>query len=329
MEQGEKYIVGVDLGGTKIASALFDRKGTLLSREQLETSSARTAYELVQRMNDMIRSVSRGLPLVGVGLASPGAVNSREGIVLNGTNLPEWSNVPLKQWMEKELNTAVQVVNDANAAAWGEYVRGAGKGATNMVYITFSTGIGAGIVLDGKLFLGTHSFAGELGHTTINPNGPVCSCGRRGCWEAFASGTAIRNEAIRRMNGASSLMTELAAERGEELSAKHVFEAVKRKDSLAQEVFEYTVHYMALGISNIIHSYNPDVIVIGGGVSKAGEILFDAIRSHTDKYIMQPYRHTYRIVPAALHDNVGLIGAAALFDIGAQSTHDAGITAGM
>ncbi|TXK81436.1 ROK family protein [Paenibacillus sp. N3.4] len=309
----EKYVVGIDLGGTKIAAALFDSRGTLVNRERMETAGAHTAKEVVQRMLGMIHTVSEGYSLSGVGLASPGAVNSRDGIVLHGTNLPEWKNVPLKSWMEEDLGVEVQVVNDANAAAWGEYVRGAGKGSENMVYVTFSTGIGAGIVLDGKLLLGTSSFAGELGHNIIDPNGPACSCGNRGCWEVFASGTAIRDTALQFMQNRSSLISDLTDSDTEAISAKHVFDAAKQGDPVAVEVIDRTIHYMALGIANAVHTFNPDRIVIGGGVSKVGNELFDALRAQTDKLVMKPYRGTYNIVSADLKDDVGLIGAAALF----------------
>ncbi|MFE5321110.1 ROK family protein [Paenibacillus sp. NPDC056579] len=313
MQNTDNYVVGIDLGGTKIAAALFDSKGEILNRERMETANARTAQEVVQRMVEMIRSVSQGRTLSGVGLASPGAVNSRDGIVLHGTNLPEWDNVPLKKWMGEALGVEVQVVNDANAAAWGEYVRGAGKGSENMVYVTFSTGIGAGIVLDGKMLLGTSSFAGELGHNIIDPNGPECSCGSSGCWETFASGTAIRDAALQLMQTRSSLITELAASQDEAASAKHVFEAYKQQDPVAVEVVDRAIHYMALGLANAVHTFNPDRIVIGGGVSKAGDLLFPALKAKTEQLVMKPYRGTYEIVPAGLRDDVGLIGAAALF----------------
>ncbi|MFF2481077.1 ROK family protein [Paenibacillus sp. NPDC058071] len=314
MQNEQSYVVGIDLGGTKIAAALLDGNGMVLKREQLETAGARTAQEVVERMAGLVRSVADGKPLIGVGLASPGAVNSRDGIVINGTNLPEWDNVPLKQWMEADLGVEVQVVNDANAAAWGEYARGAGKGADNMVYVTFSTGIGAGIVMDGKLLFGTHSFAGELGHLTVDPDGPVCSCGRQGCWEAFASGTAIRDAALRHMRERSSLIAELAVASGEPISSRHVFEAAKRGDAVAVEVIDKTTDYMAIGLANAVHTFNPDRIVIGGGVSKAGELLFSALRKKTEECVMKPYRGTYDIVPADLKDDVGIIGAAALFN---------------
>ncbi|MEK3769072.1 ROK family protein [Paenibacillus sp. FSL R5-0887] len=313
MQKVDSYVVGIDLGGTKIAAALFDSKGTVLKRELMETAGARTAKEVVQRMIDMIRSVSEGRPLTGVGLASPGAVNSQDGIVIHGTNLPEWDNVPLKHWMELELGVEVKVVNDANAAAWGEYVRGAGKGADNMVYVTFSTGIGAGIVIDGKLLLGKNSFAGELGHNIIDPNGTECSCGRFGCWEVFASGTAIRDMALRSMESRPSMITELANINGEKITSRHVFEAMALNDPVAVEVIDRSIHYMALGLANAVHTFNPDRIVIGGGVSKAGDLLFPALVEKTELFIMDPYKGTFTIEPAALKDDVGLIGAAALF----------------
>lgn len=312
LNKQQEFVVGVDLGGTKIAAALFDSEGRLLNREQVETAGARTAEEVVGRITAMIRSVSGGHPLRGVGMASPGAVNSREGIVIYGTNLPEWTNVPLKAWMERELNTEVQVLNDANAAAWGEYVRGAGAGSTNMVYVTFSTGIGSGIVLDGKLFLGSNSYAGELGHHIIDPSGPQCNCGSRGCWEVFASGTAIGQEAALKIQERTSVIAELAAADGS-VNARHVFEAKRLGDPVAIEVIDRAVYYMALGLVNVIHSFNPDRIVIGGGVSRAGELLFPALREMTDKLVMPAYLGTYEIVPAGLRDDVGLVGAAALF----------------
>lgn len=311
--ENDRYVVGIDLGGTKIAAALFDAAGEVVNREQMETAGARTARDVVERMNGMVRSVSGGRKLAGIGLASPGAVNSRRGIVVHGTNLPEWDHVPLKEWMEAEHGTEVQVVNDANAAAWGEFKRGAGQGSDNMVYVTFSTGIGAGIVMDGRLLLGSDSYAGELGHAIVDPAGPACSCGRRGCWEVFASGTAIRDAALRRMEERASIIAELAERQGEAVSARHVFEAADRHDGVAVEVIDRAVHYMALGLANAVHTFNPDRIVVGGGVSRAGSKLFRALAAETSKLLMKPYVGTFEIVPAGLRDDVGLIGAAALF----------------
>lgn len=167
--------------------------------------------------------------------------------------------------------------------------------------------------MDGKLLLGTHSFAGELGHNIVDPGGPLCSCGRYGCWEVFASGTAIRDTALRFMQDRKSVITELASMNGEEISSRHVFEAMKLNDPVAVEVIGQTVDYMAIGLANTVHTFNPDRIVIGGGVSKAGDMLFPALRAKTEQFVMKPFRGTFDILSAGLKDDVGLIGAAALF----------------
>ncbi|MBW7460158.1 ROK family protein, partial [Paenibacillus sepulcri] len=171
-----------------------------------------------------------------------------------------------------------------------------------------------------ELLLGTNSFAGELGHNIIDPGGPVCSCGRNGCWETFASGTAIRNATLVLMQERPSLIAELAAARGEEVSSRTVFEAREQGDAVALEVIERAIHYMALGLANAVHTFNPDRIVIGGGVSKAAGQLFPMLREETEKLVMKPYQGSYEIVPAGLHDDVGLIGAAAMFRFQPAST---------
>ncbi|MBO1912071.1 ROK family protein, partial [Microvirga sp. 3-52] len=168
----------------------------------------------------------------------------------------------------------VKVVNDANAAAWGEYYAGAGKDSKTMVYVTLSTGIGSGIVLDGKLLLGSNGFAGELGHTVIGQEGAICSCGQVGCWEVLASGTAMARFATVAAAKNFTLMTELAKQDGTPIGAKHLFEANRQGDMIASEVVDKVTDYVALGLKNIVHTFNPDCIVIGGGVSLAGDDLF-------------------------------------------------------
>lgn len=306
------YVVGVDLGGTKIASALFDASGRLVERTEVETAGVQSARDVLDRIMGTVDAVRGGRKLAGIGLASPGAVNSADGVILQGTNLPEWRDVPLKRWMEEASGTEVQLINDANAAAWGEYVRGAGKGSDSMVYVTFSTGIGAGIVIGGKLLEGVSYFAGELGHVIVDPAGPPCSCGRSGCWEAFASGTSIRNAALEMMKHTASGINDMAAAAGEAVSAKHVFLAKEAGDPVAVQVVDRAIRYMALGLANIIHTFNPDTIVIGGGVSKAAGLI-PALQAETEKMVLDAYRGTCRIVKSELGGDVGLVGAAALF----------------
>nr|WP_244364658.1 ROK family protein [Paenibacillus cellulositrophicus] len=316
LDKQPKMIVGVDLGGTKIATGLLDASGRMLARSQKATAGLKSSEEVIQAIVDTITEVSGEHEIAGVGLASPGAVDTGRGIIRNGVNLPGWNGISLQAELEKRLQVPAKLINDANAAAWGEYVYGAGRGAQSMVYVTLSTGIGSGLVLDGKLYLGTSSFAGELGHTVVDPNGALCGCGQRGCWETYASGTAIARQASEAAAAAAEGMTQmtvLAEAEGVPLSAKHVFQAAAMNDKLAQETLEQVIHYTGLGLMNIIHSFNPDCIVIGGGVSRAGAAFFEPLRGKTGELVMEPYRGTYAIKPAELKDDVGIIGAAALF----------------
>ena len=312
MEKNMEYVVGVDLGGTKIATALLDRNGQVLRRVRYETALLKNAKEVIDCLVQSVNEVRGDLPISGVGVASPGAVDAERGIILNGTNLPGWKDIALRQEMMNQLGIPVQLVNDANAAAWGEYYAGAGKQSKTMVYVTISTGIGSGIVIDGKLALGSHGFAGELGHTMIGQDGPLCSCGQFGCWEAYASGTSIARIATAAAEKKFSLMTELAATEGVMIGAKHLFEAARLGDEVALEVVDEVTTSIAAGLKNVVHTFNPDCIVIGGGVSLAGDALFIPVMEKTKKLVMEPYRETFRIVPAMLGDDVGVVGAATL-----------------
>lgn len=308
-----KYLIGVDLGGTKVATALISTDGEIIRRLRLDTMSEQGPETLIQRIAQSVQDVQQGHDILGAGVASPGPLDSDKGIVLYTPNLAGWRNVPLRDKLHEALQTEIKLANDANAAAWGEYVFGAGRGTQNMVYITISTGIGSGLVLNGELFVGTNTFAGELGHTIIDPNGARCGCGNIGCWEACASGTAIGRYAREAVAAGPTKMADLAREEGVPVSAKHVFEAVLLGDEAAQRIFDKAVHYLGIGLVNTIHAYNPERIVIGGGVSNAGDLLFDAIRKKTDELLMLPYRGTCDIVPAKLGNDVGVLGAAALF----------------
>ena len=313
MSKSDTYIAGVDLGGTKIATALLTTEGHIVERKRLDTLAEEGPDAVIERIAQSVKDVQKGHPILGVGVGTPGPLDSEKGVVLHGPNLAGWTNVPLRDRLQNLLQTEVKVENDANAAAWGEYVFGAGKGTKNMVYITISTGIGSGLVLNGELFVGSNSFAGELGHTMIDPAGPRCGCGNVGCWEACASGTAIGRYARESAQAGQTKMAELAAEEGVPVSAKHVFAAAQLGDTAAQAIVDKTVHYLGIGLANTVHSYNPERIVIGGGVSNVGDFLFDALREKTDSLVMPPYRKTYEIVPAQLGDDVGILGAAALF----------------
>lgn len=313
MQKNMQYVVGVDLGGTKIATALHDQTGKVIKRVQYSTKQFKSAEAVINALAESVNEVRGDYPIVGVGVASPGAVDTDRGIILKGTNLPDWTNIPLQAEMEAQLNLPVKVVNDANAAAWGEYYVGAGKGSKTMVYVTLSTGIGAGIVLDSKLLIGSNGYAGELGHTVIRQDGLPCGCGAVGCWEAFASGTSMARIANEAAEKQATLMTELAEKDGTPIGAKHLFAAARAGDAVACAVVDEVTQNVALGLKNIIHTFNPDCIVIGGGVSLAGDALFDPVLEKTKAAVLEPYRETFKLVPAALGDDVGIVGAATLY----------------
>lgn len=307
-----QYVVGVDLGGTKVATALQDENGKILKRVQYATNRFKTAEEVIDGLVASVNEVRGDYPIVGVGVASPGAVDTNRGVILKGTNLPDWTNIPLQAKMQEQLHLPVKVVNDANAAAWGEYYVGAGKGSRTMIYVTISTGIGAGIVFNRKLFIGHNGYAGELGHTVVQQDGELCGCGEKGCWEAYASGTSMARIANEAAKKEATLMTKLASEEGVSINAKHLFSAAKLGDSVASHVVDEVTNSIAVGLKNIIHTFNPDLIVIGGGVSLAGDALFKPMIEKTRKIVLAPYRDTFNIMPAMLGDEVGIVGAATL-----------------
>ncbi|MDN4593362.1 ROK family protein [Polycladomyces subterraneus] len=305
--------VGIDLGGTKIAGALVDRDGSLLRRIRLETRAEQGPQPVIDRLVEAVIQLTDGVrsSVKGVGVAAPGPLDSRSGVVFSPPNLPGWMDVPLRQVLEDRLGIPVKLENDANAAAWGEYWFGAGQRKGTMIYLTVSTGVGSGLVLDGRLFRGENTFAGEIGHTIVDPEGPPCGCGRKGCLESLASGTAIAK--FGQNTDPSSLIHSLAMEDGGLVRAEHVFEAYRMGDAQAEIIIRQTVLYLAIGLSNLIHIFNPGKIVVGGGVSRAGDMLFPLLREQLESYLMAPFRGTCEVVPASLGEDAGVLGAAALW----------------
>jgi glucokinase len=244
-------------------------------------------------------------------VGAPGPLNATTGTVLDAPNLTGWKNVPVKAMLEDALGVPVRVVNDANAAALGEFYFGAGRGYTNLVYLTISTGIGGGVVVDGRLLEGASGTAGEIGHMTIDRHGPVCRCGNLGCLEAIASGTAIARRFQEGLAaGQQSAVTEWLD--GRAPTAGDVARGAAMGDPLALAIFTDAAEAIGLGVVNCVHIFNPDVIALGGGVSRAGSLLFDPIRKIVECYAMAVPRADVRVVPAELGDDVGLVGAAAV-----------------
>jgi len=249
--------------------------------------------------------------LAGVGIAVAGILRAEEGIVTTSPNLPRWRDVPLGDTLSRELGIAVCVINDASAAALGEHRFGAGKGVSNLIYLTVSTGIGGGIIADGKLYSGADGCAGELGHMTIETHGPQCNCGNVGCLEVLASGTAIAKEAVRRLSqGERSSMVELVEGRLETITAETVAWAARRGDQVAGEVVAKAANYLGIGLANLVNIFNPELIVIGGGVSKMGNMLLGPARRVVRERAFRLPARTARIVRARLGSNAEMMGAA-------------------
>lgn len=312
-----KAYIGIDLGGTKISTALMDEHGAILARAGCETEAATGQDAVIARMVDTAKQVARDggkadlRGIIAIGVGAPGPLDTKLGVLTAPPNLPGWLNVPLARIIEEQLGVPAYLENDANAAALAEFHYGAGVGCANMIYVTVSTGIGGGIILNGQLYGGTDGAAGEVGHTMILPDGPLCGCGNRGHLEALASGTAIARAARELIaKGVPTLMVELAQGDTSAVTALTVEIAAKRGDLEAQRIIDRAMEYLGIGMANLANIFNPDMIVLGGGVTKMGEMLFAPVRRAVDRFAFPIIAKTVQIVPAKLGKDVGVIGAA-------------------
>lgn len=314
------FTVGVDLGGTLIRAGLFTQEGRLVERLELPTKAAEGPQAVIGRIKESIYSLWGGLgdegagqQIAGIGVGCPGPLNPFTGVVLSPPNLSGWVDVPLRDILMHEFGVPVLLNNDANAAALGEYFYGQGRGINNLVYLTISTGVGAGIICDGKLLLGEHGSAGEIGHMTIDPSGPLCGCGNHGCFEALVSGTGIVRRATAKLQRLRTNSADYVSllEVGE-FSAEDVFQAARMGDHLATAIVEETWGYLGIGLANLVNLYNPKMIVLGGGVSKAGDFLLEPAIAIAQKRALRGLTEGVVFSVTELGADVGLFGAAAL-----------------
>lgn len=340
-------VVGIDLGGTQIRIAVL-RGSNLLSRVSEETGVDPTPERIIPRMHCAIqkaldKSCSTLEQIRGIGIGVAGPLNSESGVVFAAPNLSEWENIPLQDIFQEYYNLPVFVENDANAAALGEYVFGAGRGCKNMVYLTISTGIGSGIIINGQIVEGTSGTAGELGHMTVDWRGECCNCGNIGCLESIASGTAIArraNEAIAAGQGTELLAFAHALQQDAEglawqevspapsrdcaytkaasdakalcISARTVAQAAQAGIPLAARLIRDAAEALGVGLVNIIHVFNPELIILGGGLTQMGDLLMEpALRIVRVRAMRVPYKDV-RIVQAHMDAEAGLVGAGAL-----------------
>lgn len=313
----QKLILGVDLGGTKIATAIATAQGEILARGRRSTPAQAGPDAVIKSICATIDKTlaARKLEpsqLLGIGIAAAGIIDSGKGKVISSPNLPGWHEVPLRDAIERRFGIPVYLGNDATLAALGEWRFGLKKGIANLIYITASTGIGGGIIAGGKLYTGACGVAGEIGHMTIDVNGPKCNCGNIGCWETLASGTALAREAVKQIReGAKTSIIELVNGDISKIDAKVVGLAAKQGDKLAQELVSRLGYYFGVGLTNLVNIFNPELILIGGGVAKMGDLLLQpAIKVVKERAFNTPAA-TVEIKPALLGDDSGLLGAAA------------------
>ena len=309
-----RHIIGVDVGGTQLRAARFDENLAMLG-DPVRFESPADPDKFLARLFEVIRAVMPSQPhtVMGVGVGLPGPLDIKAGLVISPPNLPFKGEVPILEWIRAQFREEIVMGNDADLAALGEHQLGAGKGVQNMVYITISTGVGGGIIIDGKPYSGQGQGA-EIGHMVIDPNGPLCGCGQPGHLEALSSGAAIAKLARARLAaGDKSLIAKLAGSDHQRINAKVVSDAARQGDGLAHELIAQAGRSLGIAMASLMMLLNPDRFVLGGGLMKSYDLLEPHVEQAIEAYQMIPrYRRTVSIERAMLGDDVGLYGAAAL-----------------
>lgn len=312
------YRLGIDLGGTNIATAVVDENYNIIGRAKVKTGAQRPADEICDSIafaaKEAIKAANLTIEDIAcAGIGTPGSVIPSEGIVTYANNFTGFNNLPLCAMLKERLGIDIYIDNDANAAAYGEYLAGAGVGTKDFIAVTLGTGVGGGIIIDGKLLLGSNFAGGELGHSVIAMDGEECTCGRRGCFEAYASATALIRQTKRAMEeNKDSVMWELAGSL-DKVSGRTAWDGKRRGDKAATEVVDNFCRYVAIGICDIINIFQPELVCIGGGISAEKENLTDPVNEYLRHNVYT--RHTDkgdRVCVAKLGNDAGIIGAAFL-----------------
>ncbi len=304
-------IVGIDIGGTKIAIALQNSTNERISYKTIPTKLETNPHKILDNIEINVKEMLREThsKLTAIGLCTPGPIDIKNGLVLSPTNLSNWVEFPIVEILEEKFQVPVVFDNDANAAALGEYFYGAGKGFESILYVTISTGVGGAIVLGGKIYHGVADSAGEIGHTIVKPDGIICGCGTRGCLETIASGTYIARRAKEKAKENGGKLNGVGVD---EITAKLVIEAVGQGDQTAKLIWDETIKYLAIGIGNAITTIAPEAVVIGGGISLAGDILFKPLYSHLRQNVKMLPIEDVIISRAKLGAESGIYGALIL-----------------
>ena len=313
---GKGRILALDLGGTQFRIALADDDGKILKRFSSLTKAEEGQQQVLKRISNAVRELISDAEfgtIRGMGAAVAGPLDPKSGVLVSSPNLPGWIDVPIRKIWRDEFQIPVFVCNDASLAALGEHRYGAGQGIDNFIYITVSTGIGGGVIIGGRLYVGANGMAGEVGHMRMMADGPPCGCGGRGCWETLASGRAIARNAVERINGGdSSIVADMVGGDLQKVTAVIVEQAARSGDQLANDVMHEAGVNLGIGVVSLIMLFNPEAVIIGGGVAKAGELIFKPIRKMVAERVTPYLRHGVPVLHAALADDGGLLGAVAM-----------------
>jgi glucokinase len=309
----DRTVIGVDLGGTNLRTAIVGSDGEILDKRKEATRAIDGWMKVVARLIDNIRrqleiGAERGSKVIAVGVGAPGVILVDKGIVVKSPNFPDWNNLPLKAELEKALNIPVFIENDANAAALGEKWRGAGQNIKSMIHLTLGTGVGGGIILDNKIWHGADGMAGEIGHMTLIPDGRQCGCGNTGCLEMYASARGI----VQSFREELDKQKPHTAEALEEVTSEKVYQAAREGDAIARQVMKDMGRMLGIGIASLINIFNPERVVIGGGVKDAWPLFIGATHEEIMKRAFQVPAERTEIVPSLLGDDAGMVGAAAV-----------------
>jgi len=322
----KKYSIGVDLGGTNIVCAIVNYQGKIINRLKVPTLAERgkeaTIKKIIETIHENIVQSNIALDdIIGIGIGAPGPLDTKRGVINFAPNLPGWRDVPLKKILEVEFSMKVVLENDANAAAWGERCFGIGRGVDNLVCFTLGTGIGGGIIIDSKIYHGSNYGAAELGHMTVNKDGPRCNCGNYGCLEAYSSATGIKNRIKSRIKeGIKSdfLNFDSDDELLDSIRLKSIFETARKGDKLTKDIVEEAISYLGIAIANITNILNPEMVVLVGGITNEGDKLLIPLKEEVKKRAFYSNYKSLKIVIGELGGNAGVLGAAALLWIPAN-----------
>ena len=311
-------VIGIDLGGSAVRLSTVTSAGRLRYSKSVDISARREQKyvldAIINSINELITiEKKRGNKVVSIGIGSPGTIDLRKGVVVTSANFKGWKDVPLKKLLEKGVNLPVVLDNDANTAAFGEKWKGAGRKVNSLICLTMGTGIGGGIVLDGDIWHGADGMAGEIGHMTVNPEGPRCNCGNTGCLETYSSATGMVRSAIDSIsNGKKTILKQLSGRDNNRITAKMIHEAALRRDRLSTEILTEAGKYLGIAMASLINILNPEMVILTGAVTGAWDFFMPSAILEVEKRAYKSLADRTKIVPGKLPGTAGILGAAGL-----------------